>query len=219
MSWPQQETRIELALPSPTKIFTPGVTALLILMVLGYAVLSHAPDFTIKHLALHPQALLSGCVWQLLTYSLVNGGCGLGFALVTVLFIGSAIEREWRTRSFLTLWIVVSMVCALVWSLISLVVGRDLIGVGSAPCLYGLIGAFGLVFRRKRFWMVLWTVEAQVLALILIGIGLVLGIARPIMWIWVAGAGVAYLYIKLRWRVAQGIPRLTRKRGSFVDID
>jgi len=192
------ETRMQLSLPSPSKLFTPAVTTILVLMIAGWTIISYAPDFTLKWLALSSQGLLSGKIWQVVTYSFVNGcGSNLIFNGLIVLFIGSSIEREWRSRSFVALWLVVSATCGLVWFLVNLVGGWNYIGIGTGACGYGIIGTFGLLFRRKRFFALFWSVEAQYIAWLLIGIGLVLGIARPISLIWVAGALVAYIYVKI----------------------
>lgn len=203
------EQRVELALPTPAKLLTPGVVALLVLMIVGFALLSYLPGFTTAALALNPKAVLSGSMWQLLTYPFVNGGCSLIGNGILILFLGSAVEREWRTRSFLFLWLVVSVVCGLIWIGITFVL---LIffslslppGATASSCGYGIIGTFGLLFLRRRFLLFFWTIEAQQFAWLLIAIGLVIGIAWPPMWIWVAGAGVAYLYLKLIWRLRVG---------------
>lgn len=219
------EKRIELVLPSPRKLFTPVVTIMIALMVIGYALIHHAREFTLGYLVLNPQAFLPFRLWQLVTYSLIDvSAWNLVFDLVVVLFLGSAIEREWRSRSLLVLLLTVSVTCGVVWVLVNLAAGRNYAGIGTGACAYGLIAAFGLVFRRKRFFGFFWTLEAQYLALLLIGIGLVIGIARPITWIWIGGAAVAYVYIKLRWRIASRAAgrsaRAARTRpGSFVDID
>jgi hypothetical protein len=89
---------------------------------------------------------------------------------------------------------------------------------------YGLIAAFGILFYRRLVFTVLWTVEAQYLSWFLIGVGIVLGIPRPITWIWVSGAAVAYVYIKLRQRQNLSTAKSRRTaswdRGDdFVDID
>jgi len=222
---PEVERRIELALPSPRKIFTPAVTVIIALLIVGFTLINYAPNFTLDYLALSATNVVRGRIWQLITYSFING-CGrtLIFNGLLVLFVGSTIEREWRTASFVLLWLVVSLTCGLIWLLVSLATGSAFIGLGTASCGYGLIGTFGLLFRRKRFFALFWTIEAQYLALFLIAVGIVLGIAQPITWIWVAGAGVAYIYVKLRWRFASGGTRgrvrsaQSRPEG-FVDID
>lgn len=222
------DREVQLALPAPTKLFTPGVVVLLVLLVLGYAIFNHAESFVRAHLLLHSGDVLHGRLWQLVTYAFINGGCSLGFSIVLLLFLGSALEREWRTGSFLLLWLVATLVCGAIWTVVNLVLGplagREYIGMGNGPGDYAIIAAFGLVFRHRRFLLFFWTVEAQTLALIFIGISLILAIAAPIYWIWVAGAGVAYVYIKGVWRLKRAgsvIPRAGGKKrpGSFVEID
>jgi membrane associated rhomboid family serine protease len=220
---PEIEKRIEWVIPSPRKLFTPAVTVVLILFVFGFTLIHYATDFTIAYLALTTAGILHGRIWQFVTYPFING-CNwpLVFNGVLVLFIGSAIEREWRTGSFVLLWLIVSVVCGLIWIVISALTGTNYIGYSAAPCAYGLIGVFGLLYRRKRFLTLFWALEAQHLAWILIVIGIVLGIAQPITWIWVSGALVGYLYVKLRWRASSAGRAAPTEQGrprGFVDID
>ena len=219
----ETEQRIEFAIPSPSKLFTPAVTVILISLVIGFAMIHYAGGFVFNQLALSLPGILHGKIWQLVTYPFFDA-CSwtLIFDCLLVLFIGSAIEREWRTGSFVLLWLVVSVVCGLIWIGISAVVGRNYIGLGAAPCAFGIIAVFGLLYRRKRFLTLFWALEAQHLAWILIIIGIVLGIPQPITWIWVSGALVGYLYVKFRWRISSGRrigpSEQSRPRG-FVDID
>lgn len=223
------EKRVELAFPSPRKLFTPAVTVILVLIIIGFTLIHYAPDFTLDYLAVSTTGIAHGRIWQLVTYSFIDS-CpwNLIFDIIVLLFIGSEVERQWRTGSFVLLWLIVSVTCAVVWLLVSLVLGRVYFGIGGAACAYGLIGTFGLLLRKRRFFAVFWTVEAQHLAWFLIGLGIILGIPQPITWIWVAGAGVAYLYVKIRWRIQSGLStggatrapsgQAQRPRG-FVDID
>ncbi len=217
------EQRIEWAIPSPRKIFTPAVTVILILLVAGFAIIYYAPGFTISYLALTVEGLSQGRIWQLVTYPFFDGCPGtMIFDSLLVLFIGSSIEREWRTGAFVLLWLVVSVVCGLVWVAVNALFGWNFIGISSASCAYGLIAAFGLLYRKKRFLAFFWALEAQYIAGGLIVVGIIMGIRQPITWIWVAGALVAYIYVKLRWRAASSggvAPAGRYTPGSFVDID
>ena len=194
------EKRIEWAIPSPRKLFTPAVTVILVLMVIGWTLIIYAHGFTVNYLALSLPGILHGRIWQLVTYPFINS-CGLSMVFdgLLVLFIGSAIEREWRTGAFILLWLIVSAACGLIW-----------------------IAVFGLLYYRRRFFAFFWPVEAQYIAWMLIVIGIILGIPQPITWIWVSGALVAYIYVKLRWRavsVSNMSPAGRYKPGNFVDID
>jgi membrane associated rhomboid family serine protease len=185
--------------------------------------ISYVPEFTISYLALSVGGLSQGRIWQLVTYPFIDScSTTLVFNGLLVLFIGSSIEREWRTGAFILLWLIVSVVCGLIWVAVSALLGRNFVGMGSASCAYGLIAVLGLLYRKKRFLTLFWAVEAQYIALGLVVIGIVLGIQQPITWIWVSGALVAYLYVKIRWRAAssgRNAPTGRYTPGSFVDID
>lgn len=218
------QTRTQMVMPSPSKLFTPAVTTIIALLIAGFALATYFPGFTVRYLGLSSQGVFSGKLWQVITYSLINPcASALIFNGIMVLFIGSSIERVWRTRSFVLLWVVVSVVCAVLWMLVSLVLGQNMVGMGSAACGYGLIAAFGILNYRKRVFTLLCTIEAQYLAMIFIGIGIVISIASPFNLIWVSGALVAYLYIKWTLRRRTGtktVDSFSRGGGSgFVDID
>jgi membrane associated rhomboid family serine protease len=194
-------------------------------MIVGYALLGYASDFVLNHLALSSTGVIHGKIWQLFTYPFFEvSGCNLVFHGILLLFVGSSIERQWHTGPFVLFLLVVSVTCALIWVIISLVFSRNYIGLGLSACGYGLIAAFGMLFYRRLVHTVLWTVEAQYVSWFLIGVGIVLGIRQPITWIWVFGAAVAYVYIKFRRR--QNVGRAKSRRSSvrtrgddFVDID
>lgn len=221
---PEVERYIQLALPSPRKLLTPGVITILALLVVGYAVVYYAEDFTVNYLSISGRGLLRGMVWQLITYSFVNlSTWSMLFDGLVLLFMGSAIEREWRTGRFLLTWAVVSAVCGVIWAFVCLVIGRQYPGIGSAAGSYGLIAIFGVLFRRQRFLAWFWTVEAQNIAIFLIVVGIVIGLRQPMAWIWVAGAGVGYIYVKLcmaaRSRPQTGGEAAAARPRGFVDID
>jgi len=217
-----QETRI--ALPSPEKLLTPGVIILLSLLVAGFLGLALAPEAVGRALALSPLAVLHGRIWQLVTYPFLNGACGLLCNGMVILFFGSAIEREWRTASFLLLWLTVTVACGVLWIVLNLLMGYSIAGLGAGVGGFGLIATFGLLFRGRRFFAFFGTVEAQHIALGLIVIGVILSLPVPITLVWVAGALVAYVYVKARWSlqarpsVRPGLQRSGGK-GQFVDID
>jgi membrane associated rhomboid family serine protease len=212
---------IRIALPKPEKLLTRGVVIILSLMVAGLAGTTLAPNTVLPLLALSPSAVLHGQIWQLATYPFVSGTCGLLWNGLIVLFVGSAIERQWRAASFLSLWLVVSVVCGILWVLIGLILRQPSPGSGAYACCYGLIGTMGLLFRGTRYWVLFTTVEAQHLAIGLIVIGLIFSIPAPLSLIWVIGAGVAYAYVKIRLNAASRpvSRRASAARGSFVDVD
>jgi membrane associated rhomboid family serine protease len=217
-----QEMRI--VFPSPEKLLTPGVVVILSLAVAGYIGLVLAPDAVFGALALNPQGVVHGRIWQLVTYPFVNGACSLICNGLVILFIGSAIEREWRTASFLWLWLTVSVCCGILWVLGNLLKGGSAVGFGANACTYGLIATMGVLFRGRRYFVLFATLEAQHIAIGLIAIGIIISLPQPITLAWVAGALVAYLYVKARWSLGarasmRPAPRRSGGKGQFVDID
>jgi membrane associated rhomboid family serine protease len=217
-----QEMR--MVLPSPVKLLTPGVIVLLSLLVAGFLGLALAPQGVNIALALSPYGVLHGKIWQLLTYPFLNDTFGLIGNGLVILFLGSAIEREWRTASFLLLWLTVTVTCGLLWIVLNLLTGYSMAGMGAGVGGYGLIATFGLLFRGQRFFALFGTIEAQHIAIGLIAVGVILSLPVPITLVWVAGALVAYVYVKARWSlqarpsVRPGLQRSGGK-GQFVDID
>lgn len=215
----------QMAFPSPTKLFTPGVITIIVLLIAGILLSTFAPGFTTNFLAVSAHNVLHGRIWQLVTYPFASGSpMNLIFSGLMVIFVGSTIEREWKTASFLLLWAVVSATCGLLWVIVNLLTGNDFIGMGASACTYGLIATMGLLFRGRRFFMFFAMVEARYLVLILIAIGILMNIATPINLVWISGALVAFGYIKLRWSIAskssRDVPSVEQRRANgFVDID
>ena len=215
---------IRLALPTPEKLFTPGVIVLISLLVAGFLGLALGGDPVGRALALSPLAVLHGKIWQLVTYPFLNGPIGLICNGMVILFFGSAIEREWRTASFLLLWLIVTVTCAILWIVLNLLMNYSMAGAGAGVGGFGIIAAFGLLFRGRRFFAFLGTIEAQHLAIGLIAIGVILSLPVPITLVWVAGALVACVYVKARWRLqarptVRPGPQRSGGKGKFVDID
>ena len=220
-----QTEQVQISFPSPTKLFTPGVITILVLLIAGILLSIFASAFTTGFLAVTAHNVLHGRIWQLVTYPFASDSpMNLIFSSLMVLFVGSAIEREWRTASFLLLWLIISAVCGLLWVIVNLITGNNFIGMGAAACTYGLITTMGLLFHGRRFFMFFVAVESRYLVLILIAIVVLINVATPINLVWISGALVAYIYIKLRWSMAskgrRSIPSVEQRRSNgFVDID
>ena len=197
------QRRLQLQLPSATQLFTPAVTVFLVLSIIGFAVTTYAPSFTANWLALSGRGVFRGKIWQLVTYPFF-ASCVIPFiwSCVILLFMGSAVERQWKTRGFLALWFVVSITCGVLWVLMSVVVfmafGLTPIALGNWGCMYGIIAVFGILFKKQKFLVYFFVMEGQHLAILMIAIGLVASIVSPFSLVFVAGALIAYFYTKLR---------------------
>lgn len=217
-----QQTR--MVFPSPAKLFTPGVIIILVLLIVGIFVSAFARYFAMDMLALNPESVLHGKLWQLVTYPFVNcSTMGVIISGLMTLMMGSAIERQWGTTSFLLLWLVVSSACGLLWVVINLITGNDFIGMGASGCTYGLIATMGMLYRGRKVFVFV-SVDIKIVIIIIMVIGVLLNITTPINLIWLLGALVAYGYIKLRWAMAAKSrghvsSKQQRRATGFIDID
>jgi len=217
------QRQVQFQTPSPSKLFTPAVTVILVLMVISLLLSAFTGPFITDLFGLSRQGLTRGMVWQLVTYSVVNPDpMQLIFNGLAVLFLGSMIERQWRTMSFVFLWVVVSVICGLAWILLDSLLGSSNIAVGANGCIYGMLGTFGILFRRRRFFMLFATLETKYLICILIAIGILMSISQPVMLIWILGAPIGYGYTKLMWKIssqkASTISENTQT-SRFADLD
>jgi membrane associated rhomboid family serine protease len=218
-----QEQRYEVAVQPPSMFLTRGAVTLILLMIAGYILFCLRQQFMQEQFELDPSAVLHGRVWQLATYLFVDeSGGSLVMNCICVLFVGGMLEREWRTRSFITLWFVAGISCALIWMAVSMVVqavsNMELPrGYSAASAVYGLLGALALAFRRRRLF---FGIEVQYVVLGLVIISMLMAIPYLFMWIWLAGAGVGYLYVWLIWRLREGFSRGGKpaQQGRFKDL-
>jgi len=217
------QQQVQFQLPSPSRLFTPAVTAILIIMVTSL-VLSLLSILPVSELfGLSRQGLTRGMVWQLVTYTLMNPDpMQLVFNGLAVLFLGSMIERQWRTMSFVFLWLVVSVVCGLAWIMLDTFMSTGGIAVGANACIYGMLGTFGVLFRKRRFFMFFATLETKHLVWIFLAIGVLLSLSQPFMLIWILGAPVGYGYTKLMWKINSeraASMNNTKQTSRFADLD
>lgn len=219
----EYQQQLQFQMPSPSKLFTPAVTVILVVMVMSLLVTLFTGRLVTDLFGLSRQGLTRGMIWQLVTYSIVNPNpMQLIFNGLGVLFLGSMIERQWHTMSFVFLWLVVSVVCGLAWILLDASMGANNIAVGANACIYGMLGTFGILFRRRRFFMFFATLETKHLVWILLAIAVLMSLSQPTMLIWILGAPIGYGYTKLIWKIsserASTISENTQT-SRFADLD
>ncbi len=207
------------------KLFTPAVTCIIALSIAGTLSSVFMPNFTKSFLAVSAAGVTNGRIWQLVTYPFVaDSPMNILISGLMILFVGSVIEREWKTVSFVILWLVVSTGCGLIWVIVNLLTGNDFVGSGAVGCSYGLITILGFIFRGRKFFVFFSAVKSEYIVLIFIAIGILMSITSPMNLVWISGALLAYLYWKLRQRMiykGYGIGKTAgqKRSGGFVDID
>jgi membrane associated rhomboid family serine protease len=216
---------VQIQIPSPGKLFTPAVTVIMVLSVLGFVAWLLKSGSVLAWLVLNPQRPLPGLIWQLFTYPFVfPDPLSLLLDLAIILVIGGAIERQWGTKTFVLFWLFVSVLSGLLWVLVGALMSHGIPGIGSGACCYAMVAVFGLIFPDRRFLLMMTTVDAKTIALIMLGISFILNLRSPINLIWMLAAGLGYAFVKLRERSLYAQARSSTgdsayQPSSFVDID
>ena len=187
---------------------TPAVKVILIACVALFLLQLLSPALA-GALAFFPSEFAHGQVWRLLTYAFVHTDpLQLVLNLMMVAFIGSELESTWGTRKFVQFSLFCTIVAALCYFAISVVMGSAGPMVGSSGAVYGMLAAYGILFKeRVMLFMMLFPMKAKhfiwVLAAVeffssisygrsgLVSVGHLGGLA----------AGYGYLYGRAFWNV------------------
>ena len=216
--------QVQIHLPQASQLFTPAVTTLIVLSIAGSLAYHFATDFCIQWLILVPGRALRGYVWQFLTYPFCfHDPIWLLMDLAVILVVGSAVEREWGTKTFLLFWTVTSLVCGAFWALVTLLLHIPVPMLGSAACGYGLIFLFGELYHGRQFMLMMNVVDARVVSWLMLGIGALISAFAPTNLLYFFGVAVAWAFIKIREKLIYGEAR-SFNDGSyddqgFVDIE
>jgi membrane associated rhomboid family serine protease len=138
-----------------------------------------------------PIALLSGWVWQPVTYAFLHSGLlHLMFNLLIVWSIGSELEALWGSKTFLGFSLVCCLGAALfygVFSILGIGPGPTVPVVGSSGVVYGYLLAFGILFGdRTMYFFMLFPMPARYFVAIL-------GAVELVSSIFYGKSGVAHL--------------------------
>ena len=106
-------------------------------------------------LALWPVASERFLPWQLLSYAFMHGSVShLFFNMLGLWMFGAELERVWDQRRYLQVLGASVVAAALVQLLFAFVTGSQAPTVGASGALFGLLLAYGMVFRQRQFDLV-----------------------------------------------------------------
>lgn len=93
--------------------------------------------------------------WQVLSYGLLHGDLShLLFNMLGLWMFGSELESLWGRRRYGQFLAVSVVSAALVQLLVTYLMGSNAFTVGASGALFGLLLAYGLTFRNRRFDLV-----------------------------------------------------------------
>ena len=164
-------------------------------------------EWLAAHLMFDPQALLSGSLWQPLTYSLVHPALGgTLFELLSLWFLAGFLESS-RTSSWVTGLYAASVLGTAAAALALYSVGAALGHAPSAAPLYGCFGgifgllvAIGVLFGETRFLMFfVISIKARHLAVVygLLAVAMLFSQQGPYAFAQLGGAAAGLLYVRM----------------------
>lgn len=125
-----------------------------------------------------PARLLSGWLWQFVTYAFLHAGLfHMLFNLLVIWTVGAELEGLWGSRTFIAYGLVTTLGGAItygVFSLLNFGTGPEIPMVGSSGLVYGLLLAYGILFgERQMYFFMLFPMPAKYFVMLLGAIELI----------------------------------------------
>jgi membrane associated rhomboid family serine protease len=123
-----------------------------------------------------PNAILSGKIWQIFTYSFLHADVmHLILNLLVLAFVGSDVEAVWGRRKMLLYYFYCATMAGLFYLFVQFLISNPLYlsipMVGASGGIYGLLLAYGILFpERQMFFMMLFPMKASQFIWVLAGI-------------------------------------------------
>lgn len=95
--------------------------------------------------------------WQIVTYMFMHGGVWhIFFNMYTLFVFGSALERIWGSRKFLTFYFVTGLGAALCHNLVTLLMHTvaNIPTVGASGAIYGLLMGYAMLFPNSELQLI-----------------------------------------------------------------
>lgn len=177
-------------------------------------------------LALIPNGVLQGRIWQFLTYSFLHADVmHLVLNMLVLAFVGSDVEAVWGTRKFFVYYAYCTAMAGLFYLLLQVIFGNagtmNLPMVGASGGIYGLLLAYGILFPdREMLFMMIFPMKARQFVWVLAGVeflqALFSGQGGLGAFAHLSGMGAGFLFL---WMQAKGLsfgskPKSAKKKGS-----
>lgn len=122
--------------------------------VLVFAVSIIAPESS-WWLALNPVNMLSGMLWQPLTYMFAHAGVGhLFFNMLALFFFGTAVEKSLGTKEFLVYYFLTGILAGLFSLLVYILTGAmSAYLLGASGAVFAILLAYATVFPESRIFI------------------------------------------------------------------
>jgi membrane associated rhomboid family serine protease len=110
---------------------------------------------SLSYLAMNPQAVLSGWIWQPFTYMFAHAGFShILFNMIGLLFFGSAIEREVGSKEFLLFYLLTGFLAGLFSFAVYVLTGTwGAWLLGASGAVYAVLLAFAVLFPSAEIYV------------------------------------------------------------------
>ena len=114
--------------------------------------------YTFYHLALIPELVVRGRLWQLLTYSFLHSGVShILFNMLWLWWFGAQLEMDWGYRKFVEFF----SFCVVGAALVTIAVSYTGVGgvsptsatVGASGGIFGVLMAFAMLYGDQEIWL------------------------------------------------------------------
>lgn len=167
-----------------------------------------------KLFGLVPAKVLSGWIWQPLTYLFLHSPSDPTHILLNMLILwmfGGELERHWGGRRYLTYYLVCGVGAG------AFVIGQALLRggasagaltIGASGAIYGLILAYGVIFaERVVLFMMIFPMKARTMTWILFAIAFLSNLSQSRDGLshiaHLGGMVVGWVYLKKAWRLGE----------------
>lgn len=149
----------------------PGVRWLLFVNIgvflLTFLLRLAGPDYIGYFFGLTADQLLSGWIWQPVTYLFIHGDfLHLLFNMLALWMFGRTLEGTWGTRRFLNYYFICGVSAGLCVVLANILLGESARTIGASGSIFGLLLAFGVLFPRATVIFFIFPIEARWLVII-----------------------------------------------------
>lgn len=180
-------------------------TAVFLLLELFGMTLIDVARWVRDNLALEPQAVVHGALWQLVTYSFLHFEFWHWFGnMLGIWMFGSTFESSWRTRRFLELYftgVVGAAITTILLSFAHILTDPSIPTVGASGGVFAILMAYGMVFGENEIFLFPFPflIKAKYFVLILIVVTVAFAISGGGSTAYLAHLGglfFGYLYVK-----------------------
>ena len=158
-----------------------------------------------------PDRVITGWIWQPLTYMFLHSPLGpfhLLFNMLMLWMFGSELERHWGSRSFVRYYLICGVGAGIAAVLFGLFVPgmSGIPTVGASGAIFALFIAYGMVFsERTILFLLIFPMKARTMAIVMFAMTFVYTWSQPYGGVshiaHLGGAVVGFLYLKRAWRV------------------